>query len=116
MGGGALATKYNRGVEVRTRVSLESNDSTKLTFARVPARMATALARPGGCRAKGSVDHHDRTLGLRTWFSREMWLRLAPKGIRRDDGSRSGGEVRITLLNATDGRSLVATVVSRAVE
>ena len=44
-----------------------------------------------------------------------MSFRLAPKGVGRDVGLRNGGEVRITLLNTTDGRSLVATVVSRAV-
>jgi hypothetical protein len=98
------------------RVSGESNDSTKLTFARVPARMATALARPGGGGAKRSVDLHDRALALRTWFRRGMWFWPAPKGVDRDDVSRNGGEVRITLLNSTDGRSPVATVVSRAVE
>jgi hypothetical protein len=116
VGGRALATKYNRGVGHQTGVPGESNNSTRVTFVRVPARMATALALPRGSRANGLVHRHDRTLASRTLCRRGMGFWLAPKRIGRDDGSRNGGEDRITLLNATDGKSLVATVVSRAVK
>jgi hypothetical protein len=116
VGGRAVATKYNRGVGLQTGVPGESNNSTRVTFVRVPARMATALALPRGSRANGLVLRHGRTLASRTLCRRGMGFWLAPKRIGRDDGSRNGGEVRITLLNATDGKSLVATVVSRAVK
>ena len=116
VGGRALATKYNRGHGRQTGVPEESNDSTRVTITRVSARMATALARPRRGRANGCVHHRDRTLASRTLFRRGMGFWLAPKCVGRDTGSRNGGEVLITLLNATNGRSLVATVVSRTVE
>jgi hypothetical protein len=110
----ALATKYHRGVGLRTKVPGESNDSTSVTIAHVPARMATAFARPGGGSTKGSIERHDRRLASRTLFRRGMGFSLASKGASRNDGSRNTAEVRITLLEAIDGRSLVTTVVSRA--
>jgi hypothetical protein len=111
VGGSTLTTKYNRGDGLRTGVPGESNHSARVTLANVPARIMTlALARPGGGRAKGWVGRHDGTLASRTLFRR-----AALKGDGRDDGSRNGREVRITLLRTTDGESLVATVGSRAV-
>ena len=110
VGGSTLTTKYNRGDGLRTGVPGESNNSTGVAIAHMPTRMTTALARPGGSRAKGWVDRHDGTLASRTLFRR-----AALKGDGRDDGSRNGREFRITLLRTTDGESLVATVGSRAV-
>jgi hypothetical protein len=92
----ALLTKYNRGGGRRTGVPGESNDSTRVTLVRVPARMASALARPGGGRTKGLAHRHGRLVS-RTLFRSGMGFWLAPTGVVRGDGSRTGGEVRITL-------------------
>jgi hypothetical protein len=114
-GGSALTTKYNRGVEVRTRISGESNDSTEVAFVLVPTRMATALARPRGGRTRRSVSCHDRTSAPITQCPHTTWFWFTPTNVGRDCGSRNGVEVLIRLLKVTDVRYLVATVVSRAV-
>jgi hypothetical protein len=63
VGSSALATKYNRGDGLRTGVPGESNHSTRVTLANVPARIVTiALARPVGGRAKVLIHHRDGSL------------------------------------------------------
>jgi hypothetical protein len=116
VGGRAFATKYNRGEGPRTGVPRESNDATRMTIVRVPAGVATALARPGGSGTNGTVHHHNWTLATRASIRRGTGFWLALEGVDRDNGSRNGGEVRIMLLNGTDVESLVSTVVSRAVK
>jgi len=91
-GGWRTRDKVQRRDGLRTGVPGESNDSTRVTFTRVTAGVATASARPGGGRAKGWIDHHGRKLASRTLFRRRMGFWLAPKGDGRDDGSRNGGK------------------------
>ena len=62
---------------MRTGVPSEPNDAACVTLSRVPACVATALARPAGRGAKRKVEYHDETLKARTLMRLATVSRLA---------------------------------------
>jgi hypothetical protein len=76
----------------------------------------------GGCtgraqrrQSEGVRQSSDWNVASKTMFRREMGLRYGPRNAEREDGPQNCGDLLTTLINATNGRSLVATVISRAV-